>query len=206
MRMASTFIATATLALVVLLAALAAVTASSGAFGFDSWPTARELSVPEQAVAVDGPVTVPVKAHADARPRRERAAERQGAELIAAAPEPKPARPRDGAPRSAPAPVSRDSGPQADETPQAPAEESIPTVQEPEVPAAPSEPAPVRIPAPELELPAKDLTEPLAETPDGDDEAPEQAPDEAPDEGAEVWGDSEKARKPSRRHRHHGRD
>lgn len=161
------------LILVATLAVLVAVT--PGAFSFDRWPEPPRSALSEREVIVDVPVTPTDAARADARP--DRAVERDGAAVVATAPESerrdRPAAPT--TPPSAPQAVAH-AEPRPEPRPAADGEGAT-THAEP----APEQPAPASVQPPEDPmlpmLPAK------------------QIPGEQPDHRVPEW-DGDRARLP----------
>jgi len=184
MHLARTFVATLSIALVLVVAALAAASLSSGMFGFDAWPTAPEAAARERVVQIDGPVSATPRVRADARTTPGQA-ERQAGDLIAEVPRPAaPQRPAAGS-----RPVARGTDPQAP-----PARD----------PAPASEPAavlvPVATPGPLApgELPGTEPLLPTKQLPD--------LPGELSYEPAPSWMDPQLTRRPPRGGHGDGRD
>jgi hypothetical protein len=156
MRLQRTFIATVSITLVLVTAALAAIVAGSSAFGFDSWPTAPEVSPRESVVAIGGRDALAGGAGDEARSRTPQARPQAGG-LLAAAPGS-----GSGAPEVVAAPSAIAPAPSRRASP-APEAADEPSPSRPD-PAHDPVMAPPALPAAGFELPAKQLHDTAEET------------------------------------------
>ena len=179
MRLTKALITAVVLTVAVMGAVLAAVTASSGMFGFHDWPEAP--AVAPQARAVDIGTSPAREPRADARPKPERAAGTDGA-LLAQVPSRAPASTPAALASAPPAPVAR-SSPQPREA-------------RGEAPTASSQPEPETQPAPAV----APVPEPMSPVPGGVDLSAKEIPED-PVVSVPTWDGPEQAR----RHTHRGR-